>query len=752
MLWGILPGKSSLNVVQLNHWQWGPCGRLEKVIEKQGSCQQEETSYFYDRWGQLEKIVKPDGSYITQIFNDQGLLETIYSSDQSIGYAFQYNEQGLPVNVQNLCLTSEMTREYSKEGVLQSETLENGATISYRYDTLGRKTHLILPDNSSISYSYDLAFLKQVQRFNKEGHLQYTHDYVDYDKAGRPISQKMIGDLGEINDTYTSQEKNRKSPFLNETVHCDAQQRIIRKDKLEHREKSSFYYSYNPLSELIEERGTQEISYPPPSNNCVEFDLNGNLIKKLSSGHCYEYQYDALNRMTLCRVDGKVVEEYQYDAYHRRIASIASGKKCNYIYDGNCEIGAQNDQNQLTQLRVMGLMKGSERDATIAVELDDTVYAVLNDTQGSLSQLIDMNGKIAFDCSYSAFGTDTLSQNTSIECPWRFCGKRKDALSGLVFFGRRYLDPELGHWTSKDPLGFIDGAERRTFVHNNPLNAFDHFGLSSVSDDLKQMKNTLKKLIEQAGAKLLHSIRKAREYCSVGLSKTLDHLVGKGFLLLMGYYKTEATQGSYGLGELSDKVRVSYINGILTDYASLYSTLRELSNSHGGVNIHYIYRPTKGWVWDILQSFMVKLGFISPYAHGLAKEWKKMIYEMGGVDGGGTIIHYAHSIGAVETLRALSLLTAEEQKMIEIYAFGSPNLRGSSGAAQLTHFVSVRDGVPLLDPWGFIKACKGGLDYVVFVGTFIGIPFVDHLFNAQAYQDLWRSMGRTFVEWYGTLI
>lgn len=735
-------------------WEWGPCGRLEKVIEHNQSPRQEVTTYYYNRYGQLETILKPDGTAIEQEFNAQAMLSRIHSSDLSIDYTLYYNQKGLIEKVLNNIDRSEHIREYNRERDLISETLENGAKISYEYDALGRKTKLLLPDESSIQYTYELTFLKKVARLNSEGAELYTHLYSAYNKDGRAIEQKMIGGLGTISEETSPSGllNKRTSPYQQETLSYDQQNRLVRRLKSDINGEHKSEYSYNDLSELQEEEGETSTSYSKPYSDTIEFDLNGNLASKRIGDTLYRYEYDALNRLKRIFKSDVLIEEYRYDAYHRRMSTTTSDQYKAYLYDGNYEIGARDKSGSITELRVLGRTKGSERDATVAVELEGHVYAVLNDTQGSISKLVTLAGNVAHDCCYNAFGLFHPTKETLTSCPWNYSGKRIDHESGLIYFGRRYLDPQLGHWISKDPLGFVDGADRRAFVKNNPLNQYDHFGLNSVSERFSRTKTSLKNLFQQAGAKILHSIRKFRETCTMGLPQTLEHLVGRGFLMLMGYCKTEPDQGAYGLGEVSDKVRVSYINGILTDYASLYSALQELSNAHGGVNIHYVYRPTKGWVWDILQSFMVKLGYISPHAHALAKEWKVMIYEMGGVDGGGTIIHYAHSIGAVETIRALSFLTPEEQKMIQVYAFGSPSLSNIKGETSFKNFVSVRDGVPLLDPWGFLKACIGSVDHVLFVGTFIGIPFVDHLFSTQSYQDLWRSMGRTFVDWYGTLI
>lgn len=735
--------KGPANVPCETVWSWGPCGRLEKVIEKFGSPHQEETNYLYDTLGRMTAICKPDGTLLEQTFDEAGRLATLRSSDGSVGYSFYYNSKGLIEKVVNEINQTTHVRNYNDRGDLILETLENGSTLSYEYDSLGRKTRVTLPDRSFIRYDYDLCFLKRVRRFDHKAKLLYEHTYAKYDQEGKPIEQEIAGGLGIIRD----EPHRRVSPYHEETFYCDAQNRIVKKLK----GNQVYSYSYNELSEVQQEEGPIAETYGNTYSGHLEFDLNGNLTKKILDKEIYEFEYDALNRLTKCYCSGDLVAEYSYDAYHRRMECRSQSDSTLYFYDGNCEIGAIDRSGKIKELRILGLVKGSERDATIAVELDSVPYVALNDTQGSLCKLVDFSGKMVFEADYNTFGKPYVNI-AYVDCPWSYSGKRLDKETGLLFYGRRYLDPGSRLWISKDPLGFIDGADRRAFVNNDPLNQYDHFGLSSFSERFSEWKSTLKKWLQQAGVKLLHSIKKLRDYCTMDLPQTLDHLIGKGFLLLMGYYKTDPDQGSYGKGEVSDKVRVSFINGILTDYASLYSTLQELSNSHGGVNIHYVYRPTRGWIWDIVQSFMVKIGFISPHAHALAKEWKKMIFEMGGVEGGGSIFHYAHSIGAVETVRALSLLTPEEQKMIQVYTFGSPSLTKATGNASIKHFISVRDGVPWLDPWGFFKACKGSVDHVLFVGSFIGIPIIDHLFNAQTYQDLWRSMGKTFVDWYGFAI
>jgi len=44
---------------------------------------------------------------------------------------------------------------------------------------------------------------------------------------------------------------------------------------------------------------------------------------------------------------------------------------------------------------------------------------------------------------YSAFGEERFSQGR-VSTSWRYAAKRLDKETGLIYFGKRYLDPQLG--------------------------------------------------------------------------------------------------------------------------------------------------------------------------------------------------------------------------------------------------------------------------------------------------------------------
>lgn len=227
--------------------------------------------------------------------------------------------------------------------------------------------------------------------------------------------------------------------------------------------------------------------------------------------------------------------------------------------------------------------------------------------------------------------------------------------------------------------------------------------------------------------------------------------LGPTTLQMMGYWRHAPCVGTYGEYEFSDKVRISFINGILNTRLDLARTMEQLSTAHGGVSIHYIFHPTEGWAQDLINSCWAKCGFVSHQARQLTDMWRKLISEMGGVGNGGVIIHYAHSIGATDTQTAMGLMTSEELQMIHVVTLGSPTMLANEGFASVENYASVRDGVSLLDPLGYIEGLVDPESNVHFIGTWWGVPIVEHPLDREAYKQLLEELGERFQEKYGSL-
>ncbi len=232
------------------------------------------------------------------------------------------------------------------------------------------------------------------------------------------------------------------------------------------------------------------------------------------------------------------------------------------------------------------------------------------------------------------------------------------------------------------------------------------------------------------------------------LRQTAEYLFGEDNLIWWGVYPDEVENGVVGHGEVSDKVRITGMNGILNSKKDCQLLALTLSEIHGGINIHYVYWPSGGWTKDLINCAFAKAGYRCAASRLLAKTWKELIDEMGGVNSGGRIIHYCHSIGCATSEAAKTLLEEEEQEMIHLFAFGPPQIVADEGFGHVTNYISYRDGVCILDPFRYVEALSGDLSHVKLVGDLNGPPLIDHMIITGAYFEVLEELGAQFQKDY----
>ena len=107
----------------------------------------------------------------------------------------------------------------------------------------------------------------------------------------------------------------------------------------------------------------------------------------------------------------------------------------------------------------------------------ETVYFHY-DGLGSVSALSNERGCQIAAYKYEAFG-NVYSEVKGIT-DYRFSTKEHDS-TGLIYFGARYYNPQIGRWITKDPMGMIDGPNMYNYVRSNPVNFIDEWGNLSLT-------------------------------------------------------------------------------------------------------------------------------------------------------------------------------------------------------------------------------------------------------------------------------
>ena len=103
--------------------------------------------------------------------------------------------------------------------------------------------------------------------------------------------------------------------------------------------------------------------------------------------------------------------------------------------------------------------------------------------QGNVRRLIELQSQtIADNYEFTSFGEELSKAAASGPFnPWRFASKRFDPELGLIYFGKRYYDPEFARWLTPDPAGFIDSVNLYQYVLNNPFRYRDPHGQFAVA-------------------------------------------------------------------------------------------------------------------------------------------------------------------------------------------------------------------------------------------------------------------------------
>jgi RHS repeat-associated protein len=758
-------------------------GRLERLTEALGDPEQRSTYFTYDGYGRRASTEKASGVMLYEDYDSSSRLARYYSSDLSFDYSYVYNAHEQLVEIHDNIQQTQTSRTYDEHQHLIREEQDNGLTLETSYDKQGRKKVLRLPDQSLISYSYDEAGMTGLERLSADGQIKYSHQYkaydlsgrliladncqLKYDKKGRLISliaphYQFTAEDGydPLNNLKNFQEKNSQG-LVPSSYTYDSLYQIEKEDgysthsyqhdSLNNRlKKDSTSYEVNTLNQIIKQGDTSYV-----------YDYNGNLIQKNLGGKVSSYRYDALDRLIKIETPDKKTITYTYDSFNRRMSKTV---QCDswlwgeyeqlterYLYDGLAEIGSFDKDDGLQELRILGHSGKEELGATVAVEKKGKIYSATHNYRGDLISLRDPNsGKLVHEKTYNAFG-ELLETRGNVSCSWGFSSKRTDQETGWIYFGNRYYDPEIGRWTTPDPIGYGDGPNLYAYVHNQALSCYDLYGTMTfsicASDPGMQQRCQTDSGNHAVASTVFFGLSNLylnakRKYDENEKGKVAPRIAAKNY---------RSCNDSLGFSETRPQFRYTYANGMMNSPSDARETSKLIAKAYGGVNVSYSYNASAGILVDSLEVRLQMMEYCNKPVKLLAQNFRQCISEMGGVDGGGTIIHTCHSQGAIITHLALGLLTPEERQMIETHSFGGAAMICRNECRKAYNYVSTSDPVPKLSSavrftqnYGF-----GNKDYNLEV-----LPSkrcLEHSIDCTTYQNKMNSIGNEHIRMYGKI-
>lgn len=199
-----------------------------------------------------------------------------------------------------------------------------------------------------------------------------------------------------------------------------------------------------------------------------DYSSRGELLSVgLPDSTTIDYAHDPLGRRMVKKVNGTIVAKYLWQGLTRLLA----------VYDGSDNL----------------IMRFEYADGRMPVAMtkDGVTYYLTYDQVGSLRVVADASGNVVKSVEYDSFGNIINDSDPTFEIPFGFAGGLHDRDTGLVRFGYRDYDPDVGRWTAKDPILFMGGdTDLYGYCLNDPINIVDDNGLMGAFHSLKEAAKT----------------------------------------------------------------------------------------------------------------------------------------------------------------------------------------------------------------------------------------------------------------------
>ncbi len=485
-------------------------GLLEREQRADGSS----IRYEYDRLGNLERFFNSNGNlhsfsykpgnriFRNEIFNraDDAAPRTTTNFDYNLRGDLTSYTQGttggsyLRDKVGRV-LTSTTnygpfqkshSQTYKSNGLPGSLTDPTGVTYQYLWDNADQFTGVVIPDEGSLTYSYNQTDWIQPQRIALPGGVTQTFQYDDLRRIKR-LQSKTAGGATIQDYQYSYNPNDLIKSVLTEFGQIDYEyDSAFRLTSFEHPSLPAEEYIYDNFGNRSPADGP---AWTYDENGAVEtagevtyaYDSQGNRIRKVSPEGTTHYFYNESDQ--LIRVEsplGTVVASYGYDASGTRLWKEVGGEKTYFYYTPE-GLAAEFDDSGLPK-RSYGFSPGANWSTGPLFLKDESGYHYYhNDHLVTPQKLTNSTGAVEWNAHYAAYG-DANIVNENISNPLRLPGQYLDPETGLHQNMMRDYDPKVGAYLQRDPLGLLMGPNRYGYAFGDPLHLIDPMGLNVIDD------------------------------------------------------------------------------------------------------------------------------------------------------------------------------------------------------------------------------------------------------------------------------
>lgn len=447
--------------------------RLTSVTNQQGLT----WAYEYDAVGNLTTETDSDGRTLHYAYDlagnlvaaTNGLGETIHMARDPMGRViarqtpegrtdYQYDAVGRLVRA--VSPTADLAFSYDPVGRIVAETVD-GRTIRFSYDPAGRRAGRCTPTGLTLLWTYDarggptsLAVADHTLRFTYDA-VGNLVDQVLATSTGWQIMRHTNNPAGKLLTrtlmaVTTDQTSLQIIVSQGRDPKSDSEPAAVSQGEREYegtllRRAGQCHFEYDEQRRVIRRR------CPSPSG-----EPDNDLCE-------WRYTWDSDDRLVGVDTPDGARWSYRYDPLGRRLSKALHGgddtvvERTDFTWDGYCLVEQTRyrseggpsittwDYRPGTQTPIIQVERYWSS-YTIEAELGQSVYTVVSDLAGNPTNLITVEGDIA----WRAQGPIPSADGGNVVCPIRLPGQYHDVENGLYYDNQRYYDPTANIYLTPD--------------------------------------------------------------------------------------------------------------------------------------------------------------------------------------------------------------------------------------------------------------------------------------------------------------
>lgn len=233
----------------------------------------------------------------------------------------------------------------------------------------------------------------------------------------------------------------------------------------------------NRLNTVADANANTVASFQLPGTTTYGYDLNGNMITRVSTtsaaNNLYDMTYNHLNLPTNINANGAVIT-YTYDA---------NGIKLKKLVTGGATVNNEYISGIHYEAGVLKFLTTAEGRVVRNSATDYSYQYTLEDHLGNGRVYFEVNASnVAVkkqETDYYAFGLEIDRVVPSPKNLYLYNGKEKQEQEKLFDYGARFYDPVIARWNAVDPLAESYLAHSQySYALNDPIGKLDPDGMS----------------------------------------------------------------------------------------------------------------------------------------------------------------------------------------------------------------------------------------------------------------------------------